>query len=44
MSGTASAVQREDGTVTSVGHGEEAEISYHLFLPTAPLLTIPSRW
>jgi ABC-2 type transport system ATP-binding protein len=33
MSGTASAVQREDGTVTSVGNGEEAEISYHLFLP-----------
>ena len=30
---TASAVQREDGTVTSVAKGEEAEIVYHLFLP-----------
>ena len=30
---TASAVQREDGTVASVANGEEAAISYHLFLP-----------
>ena len=31
--GTASAVQRQDGTVASVANGEEAAISYHLFLP-----------
>ncbi len=30
---TASAVQAEDGTVTSVANGEEAAIVYHLFLP-----------
>jgi len=30
---TASAVQQEDGTVTSVANGEEAAIVYHLFLP-----------
>jgi ABC-2 type transport system ATP-binding protein len=30
---TASAVQQEDGTVTSAPKGEEAEIVYHLFLP-----------
>ena len=30
---TAGAVQREDGTVTSVANGEEAAIVYHLFLP-----------
>src|SRR5688572_32820017 len=29
----AMAVQTEDGTVTSVASGEEAEIVYHLFLP-----------
>jgi ABC-2 type transport system ATP-binding protein len=29
----ASAVQAEDGTVTSVANGEEAAIVYHLFLP-----------
>jgi ABC-2 type transport system ATP-binding protein len=29
----AMAVQSEDGTVTSVANGEEAEILYHLFLP-----------
>ena len=29
----AMAVQSEDGTVTSVANGEEAEIVYHLFLP-----------
>jgi ABC-2 type transport system ATP-binding protein len=32
-SGTASAVQAEDGTVNSVANGEEADILYHLFLP-----------